>query len=104
MKNETEAIKNEILERARSLKDGAGIKVKKLDGAKLIVTYSLKRARQDKYNREKGLKKLRQQIRSGKLTKQPINNRGYNKFLTISGQSGNYEIIYSILFFVARLK
>lgn len=86
VKNETEAIKNEILERARSLKDGAGIKAKKLDGAKLIVTYSLKRARQDKYNREKGLKKLRQQIRSGKLTKQHINNRGYNKFLAISGK------------------
>lgn len=86
VKNETEAIKNEILERARSLKDGAGIKVKKPDGAKLIVTYSLKRARKDKYNREKGLNKLRQQIRSGKLTKQHINNRGYNKFLTISGK------------------
>ena len=46
----------------------------------------MKRARKDKYNREKGLKKLRQQIRSGKLTKQHINNRGYNKFLTISGK------------------
>ena len=86
VKNETEAIKNEILERAGSLKDGTGVKVKKPDGVKLIATYSLKRARKDKYNREKGLKKLRQQIRSGKLTKQHINNRGYNKFLTISGK------------------
>jgi transposase len=86
VKNESETTKNEILEQASSLKDGTGIKIEKLGGAKLIVTYSLKRARKDKYNREKGLKKLRQQIRSGKLTKQHINNRGYNKFLTISGK------------------
>jgi transposase len=86
VKNETEATKNEILEQAGSLKDGTGIKIEQPGGAKLIVTCSLKRARKDKYNREKGLKKLRQQIRSGKLTKQHINNRGYNKFLTISGK------------------
>jgi len=86
VKNETEAIKNEILERSGSLGDGDGIKIKKPDGTNLIITYSLKRARKDKHNREKGLKKLRQQIQYGKLTKQHINNRGYNKFLTISGK------------------
>jgi transposase len=86
VKSETEAIKNEIFKRSGSLGDGGGIKIKKPDGTNLIVTYSLKRARKDKYNREKGLKKLRQQIQYGKLTKQHINNRGYNKFLTISGK------------------
>ena len=86
VKNESEAIKNEILKRSDSLGDGAGVKIKKPDGTSLIVTYSRKRARKDKYNREKGLKKLRQQIRNGKLTKQQINNRGYNKFLIISGK------------------
>lgn len=86
VKNETGAIKAEILERAVLLADGAGIKIKKPDGTTLIVTYSQKRARKDKYNREKGLKKLRRQIQYGKLTKQHINNRGYNKFLVISGK------------------
>ena len=38
-------------------------------------------------NRKKGIKKLRQQVQSGKLTKQSINNRGYNKFLTIHGKA-----------------
>jgi transposase len=86
VKNETEAIKNEILEQTVSLNDGTGVKIKKSDGAWLIVTYSLKRARKDRYNREKGLKKLRRQIQYGKLTKKHINKRGYNKFLIISGR------------------
>lgn len=83
IKNETDAIKKEILTRATALGDRGGIKVKKQDNTWLIVTYSLERARKDKYNREKGLKKLRQNIRYGKLTKKHLNNRGYNKFLSI---------------------
>ncbi len=86
VKNETEAIKNEILKQTVLLRDGDGIKIKKPDGVNLVVTYSQKRARKDKYNREKGLKKLRQQIQGGKLTKKHINNRGYNKFLIINGK------------------
>ena len=49
----------------------------------LIVSFSNSRAKKDKYNREKGLKKLKIRISSGKLTKDQINNRGYNKFLKI---------------------
>jgi len=87
IKNETDEIKGNILEKAVSLDNREGFKIKKSDNTRLIVTYSLKRARKDKYNRKKGLKKLRQRIRYGKLTKQHINNRGYNKFLTISGKA-----------------
>tara|TARA_R110002126_G_scaffold20855_2_gene76307 strand:+ start:782 stop:1018 length:237 start_codon:yes stop_codon:yes gene_type:complete len=42
---------------------------------KLNITYSDKRAKKDKYNREKGLRKLEKRIRTGKLTKGSINNR-----------------------------
>jgi transposase len=52
---------------------------------KLIITYTDSRARKDKYNREKGLRKLEKQIRTGRLTKSNINNRGYNKFLKLEG-------------------
>ena len=50
------------------------------------ITYSDKRAKKDKYNRERGLKKLEKRIRTGKLTKASINNRGYNKYLKLEGQ------------------
>jgi transposase len=54
------------------------------DGARLIVGYSEKRAKKDRYNREKGVKRLEMAYRNGKITKENINKRGYNKFLEIS--------------------
>ncbi|OQA03199.1 MAG: hypothetical protein BWY69_00601 [Planctomycetes bacterium ADurb.Bin401] len=53
---------------------------------RLIVSYSDKRAQKDAYNRQRGLKKLQQKVRSGKLTKEHLNNRGYNKFLQMEGE------------------
>lgn len=85
VKNEAKEIKAEILQWAHGIKDGDSIAIKKKDGTRLIVTYSVSRAKKDARNREKGLKKLRGQIKSGRLTKQQINNRGYNKFLTLTG-------------------
>lgn len=86
IKNEAEAVKKDIFEQTIGLEDGQGVKIKKADGTWLIVTYSSKREKKDSRNREKGLKKLKQQIKSGKLTKKHINNRGYNKFLKITGK------------------
>jgi hypothetical protein len=55
-----------------------------IDKARLIVGYSGKRAKKDKYNREKGVKRLQKAYQSGNITKENINKRGYNKFLEIS--------------------
>jgi transposase len=54
--------------------------------AKLIVQYSSKRAKKDEHNRKRGLISLEKKIKSGKLTKQNINNRGYNKYLKMEGE------------------
>ena len=35
--------------------------------------------------REKGLARLQKKVKSGRLTKQNINNRGYNKYLRLDG-------------------
>jgi hypothetical protein len=56
----------------------------KLPKSRLIIGYSEKRAKKDKYNREKGIKRLKTAYKSGKITKENINKRGYNKFLEIS--------------------
>lgn len=85
VKNESEEVRSEILKRASGIKDGSSICIKKKDSTRLVVTYSESRAKKDARNREKGLKKLRAQVKTGKLTKQQINNRGYNKFLTLTG-------------------
>jgi hypothetical protein len=53
---------------------------------RLIVTYSGKRAHNDRKNREKGMKRLEKRVKSGKLKKEHINNRGYNKYLKLTGE------------------
>jgi len=83
IKNESKVIKDKIL--SLDLKNGESTIIKK-GNLKLIITYSDKRAKKDKYNRERGLKKLEKRIRTGKLTKASINNRGYNKYLKLEGQ------------------
>jgi transposase len=90
IKNEKRKIQQQIL--ALSLKNGESTVIVK-DGLKLIVTYSDNRAKKDRQNREKGLRKLEKRIKTGKLTKSGINNRGYNKYLKMDGEV-NVEIDY----------
>jgi transposase len=82
IKNETAEIKKKIL--ALSLENGQSEIIKKGD-LRLIITYSDDRAKKDRYNQDKGIRKLEKQIQRGRLTKASINNRGYNKFLKLEG-------------------
>ena len=82
IKNVSEKQKKEIIKKSKNLKNGETVLINQ-DEDNLIVSFSNSRAKKDKYNREKGLKKLKIRISSGKLTKDQINNRGYNKFLKI---------------------
>jgi transposase len=91
IKNEKKQIQKQIL--ALHLKNGESAVIEK-DGLKLIVTYADGRARKDNQNREKGLRKLEKRIKTGKLTKSSINNRGYNKYLKMDGEV-NIEIDYT---------
>jgi transposase len=83
IKNENEDIKRKILQ--LRLDNGQSAVINK-DTLKLVITHSNDRAKKDRYNREKGLRKLEKQIKTGKLTKSNINNRGYNKFLKMEGE------------------
>jgi len=82
IKNETNAIKDQILKSAENIKDWETFEILKSNWVRLIISYSDKRAKKDFYNREKWLKKLRAKIKSWKLSKDKINNRWYNKFLS----------------------
>lgn len=83
IKNETEVIKTKII--ALDVEEGKPKEIKSANG-RLIISYSPKRAIKDKKNREKGLKRLEKKIRNGKLSKEHINNRGYNKYLRLTGE------------------
>ena len=83
IKNEPEKIKKEIL--ATPFIDGITKSLKKSETTKLIVNYSAVRDTKDAYNRKRGLSRLEKQVKTGKLTKSSINNKGYNKYLKLNG-------------------
>lgn len=83
IKNEKESIRTAILQ--TRLQSGETTEIQKDDGSRLIISYSEKRAKKDEFNRRRGIEKLAKRIKTGKLTKSNINNKGYNKFLTMEG-------------------
>jgi transposase len=85
IKNESQGITKQIL--ALQLQDGQSAVIDKGDGSTLIVGYKKSRAINDHQNRQRGLEKLEKKIKTGKLTKQHINNKGYNKYLKIEGKA-----------------
>jgi transposase len=82
LKNESDQIKEKVL--SLEVEEDKPKELKNKHG-RLIVSYSSKRAHNDRKNRQKGIKRLEKRVRSGKLTKEHINNRGYNKYLKLSG-------------------
>jgi transposase len=81
IKHETEEIKRWIT--SLDKKNSSFYETNKGDSG-LIAGYSESRAKKDRYNREKGVQRLKAAFKSGTLTKDNINKRGYNKFLNIS--------------------
>jgi transposase len=86
LRNEAQPMQQEILRRCCGLRDGQCIEMPHEKNRRLVVAYSDKRAEKDAHNRQRGLAKLRKRVNSGRLNKKYLNNRGYNKFLKITGQ------------------
>ena len=83
IKNEIHQLQKQILE--HTYQNGSTSIFSKENGMKLIVSYADKRAKKDAINRERGLRKLEKQVRQHKLSKSSINNKGYNKYLKLTG-------------------
>jgi transposase len=83
IKNEAEDIKAKII--TLDFEENKPKEIKHKNG-RLIVSFSSKRAYNDKKNRDKVLKRLEKRVTTGKLSKKHINNRGYNKYLVLSGE------------------
>lgn len=84
IKSETTIVKNKIL--SQTLSDNESIVIMKEDGSFLILSYRENRAKKDAHNRMKGFEKLKVKVKSGKLSKSNINNKGYNKYLKLKGE------------------
>ena len=81
IKTETEKVKQWILSLEK--KDEEFNETLK-GNTRLIIGFSTNRDKKDKYNREKGVKRLQKAFKSGNITKENLNKQGYNKFLEIA--------------------
>jgi transposase len=91
IKNESNVIKDKIL--ALNLENGEHAIINKPNDRRLIISFTDKRAKKDEHNRKRGLTRLEKNLNAGKLTKNNINKRGYNKYLLLEGQV-NIKIDY----------
>ncbi|NEW60365.1 IS1634 family transposase [Sulfurovum sp. bin170] len=86
IKNLSNSIKEQIVnqENYRELNADKTVARFTLDsGRKLVVTYSKKRAKKDKADREKGIKKLKDKLEKEKSVKSHLSNHGYKKYLQL---------------------
>lgn len=84
IKGESRAVKKWVM--SQSIGDRCMVEYDKGGGRRLLVGYTTERARKDAHNRDKGIRRLERAYKRGTLTKENINNRGYNKFLNMKGE------------------
>ncbi len=85
IKAESERVKSWILEQPKVNRRMA--EYRKEGNRRLLVGYTEDRAKKDAYNRDKGIRRLEKAYKTGKLTKDNFNKRGYNKFLDLKGDA-----------------
>ena len=71
------------------LDDNTKVATFEYNGKKLLVSHSLKRAKKDKYEREKGIEKLRVKLAKEKSVKTHLSNQGYKKYLQLESSQEN---------------
>ena len=83
-KSESNKVKEQIL--SLDMKYGDVVEIEKDGGVRIVLSCTERRAKKDAHNRQRGLARLQKKMASGRLTKQNINNRGYNKYLKMEGE------------------
>jgi transposase len=91
IKNLSHDIKEQILDMQsyEEFDDDKKIKTIDYNGKKLVVTYSAKRAKKDKYERLKAIDKLKKRLESSKSVKSQLSNNGYKKYLQLHSPSND---------------
>ncbi len=90
IKNLSKNIKEQILDMSNYKELNKDIQIANItldNGRKLVVTHSQKRARKDKADREKGIKKLREKLEKSVSVKSQLSNQGYKKYLQLENSN-----------------
>jgi transposase len=85
IRNESETIRNRIIH--STWKEDRPREFGKSDGNRLIVSYSKSRSKKDAHNRNRGLQRLEKAFAANRLTKEHINQKGYNRYLKLKGDT-----------------
>ena len=85
IKNMPKSIQEQILDldNYTAIDDNTKVATFEYEGKKLLVSHSLKRAKKDKFEREKGIEKLRSKLSKEKSVKTHFSNQGYKKYLQL---------------------
>jgi transposase len=95
IKNQSKEIKTKILDKSNYKVLNADISIYNiiLDcGRKLVVTHSKKREKKDRYEREKGIQKLRDKLEGNKSVKTHLSNGGYKKYIQLEQINENQNL------------
>ncbi len=84
-KSESQDIKEKIL--GFNMQDGDKREISRIDESRLILSLTEKRKKMDAMNRHRGLLRLQKGLKAGMITKEHINNRGYNRWLKLEGDA-----------------
>jgi transposase len=98
IKTMSKVYKKQILKKDDFIELNDDTKVKTLDynGKKLLISYSKKRAKKDKHDREKAIAKLKKRLEDSKSVKSQLSNNGYKKYLQLQSSDKNSSCDLSI--------
>ena len=85
IKTMSQEIKKQIVnkEDMQDINDDTKVKTLEYQGKKLLISYSKKRAKKDKFERKKAIAKLKKRLESSKSVKSQLSNSGYKKYLQL---------------------
>jgi len=85
IKTMSKEYKKQILDTTdmQEINDDTKVKTIEYQGKKLLISYSKKRAKKDKFEREKAIAKLKKRLESSKSVKSQLSNNGYKKYLQL---------------------
>ena len=93
IKNMHKTIKTQILDMSnyKDIDDNIKVATFEYQGKKLVVTYSKKRAKKDKFEREKGIAKVKERLQKSSSVKSQLSNAGYKKYIELENSNDNKE-------------
>jgi len=89
IKNMNANIKKQILDMSnyKEIDDNTRVATFEYQGKRLVVTHSKKRAKKDKFEREKGIEKIKERLQKSSSVKSQLSNAGYKKYIELESSN-----------------